>query len=66
MKLITYYKQLNAEQKRALAKNVGTSLAYLRHLAHGRKMASHKLVKKIVTATDGKVTRQELRPDIYG
>ena len=65
MKLKKYYKRLNAEEKKAFAEKIGASLAYFRHLANGRRNASHKLAKKIEEATERAVTREELRPDIY-
>jgi DNA-binding transcriptional regulator YdaS (Cro superfamily) len=51
-----------------LAKECGTSSAYLWQVAsswRGRQ-ASVALAKKIEVATNGAVTRRDLRPDVYG
>ena len=65
MELKAYYQALNAQEKREFAKAVKTSDGYLRHLVEKRRKASPKLCKRIEVASDNKVTRQELRPDIY-
>ena len=65
MNLLDYYQKLKAEQKQQLANEIGTSLAYLRHLAHGRRMPGPKMVHRIEQATGEQVSRQELRPDFY-
>lgn len=59
---------LAAERGRAvlLAKAVGTSPAFIAHIAHGRKLAPIKTAQAIELATDGEVTRYDLRPDVYG
>ncbi len=65
MELKQYLRSLNKEQKQQLADEVGTSVHYLRHLAHGRRNAGHKLARKIQEASGHQVTLSELRPDIY-
>ncbi len=49
-----------------LAKKAETDQAYLWQIATGRRKASHKLCKRIEKATRNKITRHDLRPDIYG
>lgn len=63
MKLKTYLESSNPD---ALARAAGTKAIYLSQLASGHRKASHKLAKRIETATKGVVTRQDLRPDIFG
>ena len=65
MKLKTYYQALSAQDKQALAKAIGTSDTYLRHLVEGRRMAGRKFWKKFEVATGGLITRYDLRPDIF-
>ncbi|MET4696118.1 transcriptional regulator [Endozoicomonas lisbonensis] len=65
MKLLEHYLTLDSGQKKALAREIGSEVSYLRHLAYGRKQPSHSLAKKIETATNKQVTRSDLRPDIY-
>lgn len=49
-----------------LAAAVGYSPDYLWQVATGRRKAGHKLANAIETATNGRVTRYSLRPDIFG
>lgn len=50
----------------ALAKAAKTKQVYLTHVARGYSKASYKLAIRIETATGGKVSRHDLRPDIFG
>ena len=50
--------------REALAKRVGTTLAYLIHLGYGFRTASPKLAADIERHTHGQVRVEELRPDI--
>ncbi|GGK45944.1 hypothetical protein SAMN04490189_4568 [Pseudomonas koreensis] len=47
----------------ASVKKTGTSRAYLRLIAYGHKTASAEIAARTESATEGKVTRQALRPD---
>ena len=49
-----------------LAANAGTKPVYLRQIVKGHRKPSHGLARAIEVATNGRVTRQELRPDIFG
>lgn len=49
-----------------LAKKAGTSPGYLYLIALGHKRAGPELARKIETASEGKVTKESLRPDIWG
>lgn len=59
-------KYLETADAYALADAAETTRIYLTHLAHGHSKASPKLAKRIEDATGGKVTRKDLRPDIFG
>ncbi len=66
MNLLPYIEDMAA--RRSLAEACGTSPEYLWQVAtnwNGRK-ASHELARRIETATEGKVTIHDLRPDIFG
>lgn len=65
MDLNTYISDTNA--RRLLAEEVGTSTGYLWQMATGwrGKRASRIMAIAIERATNGAVTRQELRPDIW-
>lgn len=55
-------------RKAALALACGTTPQYLWQIATGwrGKRAGHELAKRIEQATNGEVTRHDLRPDIFG
>lgn len=65
MSLHTYIADTDA--RRRLAEAVGTSPEYLWQMATGwrGKRASRVMALAIERATNGTVTRQELRPDIW-
>jgi len=48
-----------------LAKEVGVSQPAIHKWLHGSNLVSPRFVLLIEQATEGKVTRYELRPDIY-
>lgn len=48
------------------AKAAGTKAVYLTHIANGHRKPSFKLTHRIEKATGGKVSRHDLRPDIFG
>lgn len=53
------------EQRTEAARRAGTSLGHLWQLAGGHRRASPDLAKRLEAATDGAVTRSDLRPDIW-
>lgn len=66
MDLLTYISDMG--QRKTLAEKCGTSPEYLWQVATGwrDRKPSTDLAKKIEEATAGEVTRQELRPDVFG
>lgn len=66
MDLITYIADM--DQRKALAEKCGTSPEYLWQVATGwrDRKPSIDLAKKIEEATGSEITRQELRPDVFG
>jgi DNA-binding transcriptional regulator YdaS (Cro superfamily) len=65
MKFKTYYDNLTAAGKRDLAKKAKTSAAYLSQLANGHRKAGLKTLFVIEAATKNRVTKKDLRPDLY-
>lgn len=49
-----------------LARRVGKARAYVWQMTHGVRPVPATLVLLIEAATDGQVTRYELRPDVFG
>ncbi len=65
MKLKTYLSACTRQEKATLVEKLNTSLAYLSQLANGHRKAGASILLKIELATSGKVTPQDLRPDLY-
>lgn len=61
-----YWRALSPEDKRKFAASVGREPDYLAHIANGFKRAGPQLAPLIERATNGAVTRADLRPDIFG
>jgi len=66
MNLKTYLATLTDSDKQSLAVKLKTSVAYLQQLAGGHRQAGLKIVSLIHGATEGNVTQNDLRPDIFG
>ena len=66
MTLKKYLANRNRGFKTEFAKAIGTSLCFLWHIANGKKQVPHALAKRIEKETEGKVKKEELRPDIWG
>ena len=60
-----YLKALQPEAREALAAASATTLGYLYQLAGGHRLASAAMAVRLETASKGKVTREELRPDLF-
>jgi hypothetical protein len=58
-------KTLTPDQKLVFADASGTSLGYINLLSGGFRRPSPDLVKRMVIASNGELTRESLRPDIY-
>lgn len=66
MDLLTYIEDM--DRRKELAAAVGTDPGYLWQVATGWKgrKPGIDLVKKIEAATNGEVSRHDMRPDIFG
>lgn len=65
MDLRTWTKKTPIAERRRVAKAAGTSVDYLMQLAGNHRRPSWELAVRIEEATDGDVTRDTLRPDIW-
>lgn len=61
-----YWDLLDTAGRAALALKCGSSVQYLYLIFSGHKVSGPRLAVKIEEATDGKVKRTDLRPDIFG
>ena len=65
MKLNEYLRSIPMSSRKRFAAKAKTTVGYLYQVAGGHRVVGAKLALSIEQASDGKVTRQELRPDIY-
>ena len=63
MNFKTYFFDLDTKERKAFAEKVGTSAGHLRNYSYGYAPLAPKVCVAIEKATQGKVTRQELRDD---
>lgn len=63
MDLREYLKPLSRTDRQAIAFRAGTSLGHLINMSYGYKPCSPELASGIERATDGAVTRRDLRSD---
>jgi len=65
MKLQEYFSTEPLGARGEMAEYLGISLTWMSLLIHERRTASAALALKIEKATQGLVTRKELRPDLF-
>lgn len=63
MNLRDYLLDISQEEREQLASDCGTSVGHLRNVAYGKK-AGEALCMDIERLTGGRVTCEELRPDL--
>lgn len=66
MKLSDYLQTLSDEEKNAFAKLAGINRQYLWAISRGWRAAGGRAMVAIERASDGAVTAEELRPDLFG
>ena len=64
MLLIDYLKKEGLTNQR-FSQLVGASASAISHIKNYRRLPSPKLARKIAKVTKNKVTKEELRPDIW-
>ena len=66
MDIKTYFSDLPVARREAIAAELDTTVEYLMlQIGGGHRRASAELAKRIEVATNGAVTRHDLRPDIF-
>lgn len=65
MDLKAFWNTLTRIEREDMAREIGTSPAYLYQVGHGIRRASPSLSRKIETVTEGAVTKEDLRPDLW-
>ncbi|KGQ36956.1 YdaS family helix-turn-helix protein [Gallibacterium genomosp. 1] len=65
MKLTGYLSNRQRGFKANFAKQVGVSMCFLRNCEMGRTKIPPYLAKKIEVATNGEVSKSEMRPDLW-
>jgi hypothetical protein len=65
MNLKQYLSGLTADERKELAERADTSTAYLVQLSGGHRLPSPDMAKKLVAASEEKLTLADLRPDIW-
>ncbi|WP_299947974.1 hypothetical protein [uncultured Microbulbifer sp.] len=68
MSIHHYLRSLPLVEREALAAQVGTTGAYLNRIAYGngKQPPGPKLARKLAVVLKGKLTLEEIRPDIWG
>lgn len=61
-----YLNSITPEERENVAERCDTSVDYFWQIAGKHRNPSTKLAMKIEKHTGGKVTRHDLRPDVYG
>lgn len=65
MNLKKYITSMSGDELEKFAGKAGTSVAYIRQLASGHRKAGLKSISGIVAASNGNVTANDLRPDMF-
>jgi DNA-binding transcriptional regulator YdaS (Cro superfamily) len=65
---MNYFKEFvkNVGTHQLASEQLGVSRAYVTQMLLGRKKVSFKIARRVESLTSGKITRKDLRPDIYG
>lgn len=62
----TFYNEFGEDEAKRVSEDAGTTLEYFKQVMYNNRKFSHKLAVKIVVASEGRMTRARLRPDIWG
>ena len=65
MKLIDYFNEEPIGAIKEMAEYLGVTQSWMSLLIHEKRRPSAALAKRIEEATQGLVTRKELRPDLF-
>jgi DNA-binding transcriptional regulator YdaS (Cro superfamily) len=62
----TFYSEFGEGESKRVSEAAGTTLEYFKQVMYDNRKFSPKLAVKIVVASEGRMTRAGLRPDIWG
>ena len=65
MTLIEYFESEPIGAKKEMAEYLGITQAWMAMLIHDKAKCSAKMARRIEDATQGLVTRHDLRPDLF-
>lgn len=65
MDIKRYWRSLSSKEKQALADKVGVTKAFLSNAINGHQRVSAAMAIKIDVASNKKITKKSLRPDIF-
>lgn len=66
MDMTTQYNNWTGKQREDIAENADTTVDYLYQVCTARAQASTKLAQRLEIATSGQLTKEMLRPDVWG
>lgn len=66
MNFRAFWQSLTPEQKRQLATEADTSVGYLHLVAGSHRRPGPEMAKRLVAASNGKLSLPVLRPDLWG
>jgi len=62
----TFYDTFGSDETKRVSEAAGTTLEYFKQVMYNNRKFGHKLAIDIVVASEGRMTRESLRPDIWG
>ena len=61
-----FYTEFGEVEARRVSELAGTTIDYFKQVMYGNRKFSPALAIRVVDASDGRMTRKDLRPDIWG
>lgn len=61
----TFLKSTPIDERERVARRAGTTVAYLKQIAGGHSRPSADLAVRLESASDGRMTREDLLPDLF-
>jgi hypothetical protein len=62
----TFYETAGKEETERVAIAAGTTLDYFKQIMYGNRSPSYRLTNRLEAESGGRMSRSDLRPDIYG
>lgn len=61
-----FYEEYGKDEAERVALAAETTLDYFKQIMYGNRLPGHGLAKRLETESGGRMTRNDLRPDIFG